>query len=168
MQPDRYINPITEITPTFKEAKEQYGKYGHGFTFDDAKPTAINDLAKGNRTVVVGEPGIGKTELMKKLHDSLDVSGHATKLISLRSLDAVREVDSFVSMKSEKPKALLLDALDETPLSTFSSVLDKIRDVSNKHPDLAIYVSSDGDYASTVKFLNDEKNLRHSFPHPKK
>lgn len=142
MEKDRYILPITEVTPSFDEAKKQYGKYGHGFVFNDAEPTAINDLAQGKRTVVVGEPGIGKTELMKKLQEALDASGHATRFVSLRSLTSAQEIDAFVGMKSGKPKVLLLDALDETPLSAFSSTLQKIQDLSKKYPNFAIYVSS--------------------------
>lgn len=142
MDEKRYITPITEVSSSFKEAKEQYGKYGHGFVFDDAEPTTIVDLAQGKRNVIVGEPGIGKTELMKRLQKSLDASGNETKFISLRSLDAVHDIDTFLAKESDKPKALLLDALDETPLASFSSVLEKIQEISRTQLDLAVYVSS--------------------------
>lgn len=142
MDENRYVVPITEVSPSFKEAKENYAKYGHGFVFHDAKPTPIADLAQGKRTVVVGEPGIGKTELMKKIRGALDESGHSTKFISLRSSESLKEVDAFVSKRSTKPKALLLDALDEVPRSVFSGVLKKIEEISEKHADIAIYVSS--------------------------
>lgn len=142
LKEDRYIVPITEVTSSFNEAKAEYGKYGHGFVFDDAEPTAVKDLAQGKRTVVVGEPGIGKTKLMEKLQVALEEGGNATKFVSLRSLDSIEQIDAFIATQAEKPKALLLDALDETPLSVFSAVLQKIQDVSEKYPDLMMYVSS--------------------------
>lgn len=139
---DRYVIPVTEVTSSYKEAKEQYSKYGHGFVFHDAEPTPITDLGQGKRSVVVGEPGIGKTELMKKIQGSLDKGGQLTKFIPLRSLDSIKEIDVFIDKKSRKPKALFLDALDEVPRSAFLNVLKKIQDISEKYPDLSIYVSS--------------------------
>lgn len=140
--PDRYVIPITEVTSSFKEAKEQYSKYGHGFVFHDAEPTPIADLAQGKRSVVVGEPGIGKTELMTKLQGALNGSGHLTKFIPLRSPDSIKEIDDFLEKKSRKPKTLFLDALDEVPRSAFLNVIKKIQEISDKYPDLSIYVSS--------------------------
>lgn len=134
--------PITEISSSFAEAKEQYGKYGHGFVFDDAESATLDDLAKGKRNVIVGEPGIGKTELMKRLQGVLDASGNETKLISLRSLSAVQDMDAFVTMETDRPKALMLDALDETPLATLSAVLEKVQEISREQPGLAVYISS--------------------------
>lgn len=99
-------------------------------------------MAKGKRNVIVGEPGIGKTELMKKIMDTLESGGNETKLISFRSLNAVREIDNFLNLKTGKPKVLLLDAFDETPLTMFSPMLKKIQEISKKQPDLAIYISS--------------------------
>lgn len=139
---DRYIIPITEVNSSFKEAKEQNEKYGYGFVFYDSKPTPVADLAQAKRSVVVGEPGIGKTELMKKLQATLDQSDHLTKFIPLRSPDSIKEIDTFLSKRSRKTKALFLDALDEVPRSDFLSVLKKIQEISEKHPNLPIYVSS--------------------------
>jgi hypothetical protein len=52
MDKERYIMPITEISSSFAEVKEQYGKYGHGFVFDDAESATLDDLAKENATLL--------------------------------------------------------------------------------------------------------------------
>jgi S-adenosylmethionine:diacylglycerol 3-amino-3-carboxypropyl transferase len=64
---------------------------------------------------------------MKRLQGALNASGNETKLISLRSLSAVQDMDAFVAMETDKPKALMLDALDEAPLATLSAVWKEYR-----------------------------------------
>jgi hypothetical protein len=141
MSDNRYIIPITEVSSSFREAKEQYNKFGH-FVFYDAKPTPIGSLAQGRRTVVVGEPGIGKTELVKKMENHLKHDGHTTSFIPLSSRTAINEIDKFVGKSSKKTKSLFLDALDEVPRSEFNSVLKKIQEISEKYPKINIYISS--------------------------
>lgn len=79
---------------------------------------------------------------MEKIQGALDESGYLTKFVALRSPESFKEIDAFISKRSAKPKALLLDALDEVSRSTFLDVLKKIEELSENHPDIAIYVSS--------------------------
>ncbi len=142
MDDSRYIFPVTEVSSTFKEAKEEYGKYGHGFVFDDASPTTISDLTQDKNTIVVGEPGIGKTELMKRIDVEFQSKGFTTKFIPLRSPNSFEEISNFVKKGTKKPKALLLDALDEVPSSHFSDILQEVQNISRQYPNLIIYISS--------------------------
>ena len=137
---NRYITPITKVHSTFDEAKKFYDEYGGISLFDDEKRLAIADLVHGTRNLIVGEPGIGKTELLKKIKDHLDGNRYSTELVSLRQADSISRIDAFLSTAG--PKALLLDALDEIQSSRFPSVLKRIEEISTKYPDLPIYLSS--------------------------
>lgn len=138
---NNYITPITEIASSFKEAKDRFSKFGHHLFYDEI-PIPITDLTKGTRNMVIGEPGIGKTELMKKLKENLDTEGFKTIFLQLRFSNSIDEIKNFLKSKSKKPKAIFLDALDESPRPIFQNILKKISEVSDKHPDLSIYISS--------------------------
>lgn len=137
-----YITPLTKIYSSFKELKEDVDKYGHLFLFDDRKPLEISDLAQGNRNLIVGEPGIGKTVLLKKFKEHHDVLGDKTHHINLRIGNPSKQIDDFLVEVSLSRKVLLLDALDETSSAIFPEVLKKLEEVSRDNPEVLIYLSS--------------------------
>ena len=137
-----YITPLTKICSTFTEAKESFNEYGSLSSFDVEKRLKIADLAQGKRNLIVGEPGIGKTFLLRQIKEWLDKEGFDTNLISLRQTGAIELIDEFLHKQIERPKVLLLDALDEVRSSLFPSFLQKIEQVSRNHPELPIYLSS--------------------------
>ena len=139
-----YINPLTKIYSSFAEAKEDFDKYGHIALFDDRIPLEIADLAKGNRNLIVGEPGIGKTKLLEKLQEYHDKQGDQTGFINLRSNKPVEQIENFLglTLSDGVKKILLLDGLDETQSTNLTGVIEKIESISKEHPDLVIYLSS--------------------------
>jgi len=142
-----YIDPIIKIHSTFDEAKEFYNQYGNNgllseFMFGEDSIITVEDLSKGNRNLVVGEPGVGKTELLNRIKDHLNKNKFSTALISLRNSSSLEDIDKFIGTKSEIPKVLLLDALDEVKSNTFPDVLEKIEKISSLYPDLQIYISA--------------------------
>ena len=60
-----YITPLLKIFPNFSEAKDFLKDGGVIFFEDDEKNLEVVDLAQGHRNLIIGEPGIGKTELLK-------------------------------------------------------------------------------------------------------
>lgn len=137
-----YIIPLTKIYSSFKELKEDVDKYGHSFVWGDDKPLQISDLAQGNRNLIVGEPGIGKTKLLDKFKEHHDSLGDKTCLVNLRIGDPLKDIERFVSEKTDSRKILLLDALDETRSAIFPEILQKLEDVSKTQSDIVIYLSS--------------------------
>jgi hypothetical protein len=115
------------------EGDEDVGKYGHSLLFDVRKPLEISDLAQGNRNLIVGEPGIGKTELLKKFKEHHDALGDKTHLINLRVGNSSKQIDDFLAEASPLRKVLLLDALDETSSAIFPEVLKKLEEVSKNN-----------------------------------
>ncbi len=138
-----YITPIIKVFSTFAEAKEFFDKdQGLIFFESDEKKIGIEDMAQGKRNLVIGEPGAGKTELLKKIQEHFDSTNHATAFISLRQSDAIDQIDSFLKKKTKARKILFLDALDEVQSSRFPEILQKISEVSGKYPELPIFLSA--------------------------
>jgi len=137
-----YIQPTTKIYTSFRDAKDDFEKYGDTLLFDDKEIIGIEDLAQGGRNLIVGEPGVGKTELLKKIKEHHDSLGDETELINLRSNRVVEEISSFLKKNSKKKKIIILDALDEVRSSIFTEVLQKIDFISKNNPDINIYISS--------------------------
>jgi hypothetical protein len=134
-----YIEPITRIHATFAEAKEFLENGGYS-VFEEAKTVSLANLAQGTRNLIVGEPGVGKSLLLRKIDVHLKAEGFKTALIGLRQSSAMREIDKFLAVPGNK-KALLLDALDEVKGSQFPEVLEKIKDIADANPKLAFFIS---------------------------
>jgi hypothetical protein len=138
-----YINPILRIHLSFNEAKEFYDKSeGIPYFLRDEKKVSIEDVAEGKRNLIVGEPGVGKSELLKEIQKHLESQGVTTVRINLRDSDSIRQIDAFVQTDSTDSRALLLDALDEVPSKLFFDVLKRIENLSKNNPDLPIYLSA--------------------------
>jgi hypothetical protein len=139
---DGYVAPIIKVYSTFDDAKEFYDKFQGVSLFDDEERLGIEDIVKGQRTLVVGEPGIGKSLLLKKIREQFDAQGCSTEMVELRQTNTIERIDAFVAQKFDAPKVLLLDALDEVKASLLPEILQKIEDVSIKYPELRIFISS--------------------------
>lgn len=142
METGQYIHPLTKIYSTFAAAKADDGKHEHSLFLRDEKPLSITDIALGTRNLIVGEPGIGKTELLKKIDEHHKTLGHETQFINLRSADPKEEIHRFVEKSSSSQKVLLLDALDEVRSTIFPELLKQLEKLSNDFPEVIIYVSS--------------------------
>lgn len=136
-----YITPITNVYSTFAEAKESAGKRSVEALFRDETVLDISDLAQGQRNLIVGEPGVGKTLLLQKIKKHLNGRACSTKFINLRRANALNNVPGELPA-TKSPRALLLDGLDEVKASAFPDVLQRLQSISADYPDLAIYLSS--------------------------
>jgi guanylate kinase len=143
-----YITPITKIYSSFAEAKDDVDKFGHSSFFDDRKVLTVRDLAQGKRNLVVGEPGVGKSELLKKLQEHHEAIGDEACLVNLRIARPSEAIDEFLNKKVTNRRVLILDALDEVRSAIFADLLQKIEAVSEANPDLIIYLSSRWIFAS--------------------
>ena len=140
---DQYIQPITKVFTSSEEAKNDVNQNGHSSLFiDDRKILSLADLAQGNRNLIFGEPGVGKTELLKKFKAHHDTLGDKTCLVNLRVGNPIEQIDSFLKDTTTERKVLILDALDEVRSSIFPNVLQKIETISKESPDMVIYLSS--------------------------
>src|ERR1051326_6378369 len=102
------ITPIIKVYSAFSEVREFFDKMGGVSYFETDQPLTIADLAHGNRNLIIGEPGVGKTLLLEKLKEHLDSQQTSTCLISLRQTNVLTLIDDFVRSSTGGPKTLLM------------------------------------------------------------
>jgi hypothetical protein len=137
-----YLDPTLHIHSTFSEAKDFYAAYDPYFQLSAKKAVGIEQVMQGDRNLIVGEPGVGKTLLLEKIQERLVRDGAITELINLRDGNATTRIDEFLGNNTSQSRALLLDGLDEVQAGIFPIVLEKIRDISRPQQRLPIYLSS--------------------------
>lgn len=141
MKEHAYIKPVVRVHASFGEAREFFEKRRDLFPFEKDKPFSISALADERRSLVLGEPGVGKTELLKRIDEHLKGKGVGVRRLSLASPSAVRDIDDFVRGGTNGRMALLLDALDEVKASDLPAMIEKIGEVSRACPNLRLFVS---------------------------
>jgi hypothetical protein len=137
-----YIEPALHIHSTLAEAKEFFNTYGRYYLWSDKARAGISDIAQAKRNLIIGEPGVGKTLLLSKLQEFLNTKGISNRLINLKDTNSISLIAEYLNSTGVADRALLLDGLDEVKGSLFSSILEKIEEVSSAAPDVAMYISS--------------------------
>jgi hypothetical protein len=77
-----YIEPNIRVFSTLEEAAKFLGDGGTTLSlFGVDKSVSLDDVARGTRNLIIGEPGIGKTLLLEKLEDLFrkQAARHATR-----------------------------------------------------------------------------------------
>jgi hypothetical protein len=110
---DRYVSRRSLI---------QIGEYGpEPDDSDVGSVVRLSELRARTATLILGEPGAGKTTSLKQLELEVASEGGVVKLLDLRdchsdvSLESAIESVSIVDAKAALAPLLLLDSLDETP-----------------------------------------------------
>jgi len=85
----KYITPNTEVYLNFSDVKIFFeGSGGIPFLKND-KLIDINAISQGRRSLIIGEPGVGKSLLLEKINERLIQTGEKTEFIRLRENDAL-------------------------------------------------------------------------------
>ncbi len=132
-----YIIPRVQFFPTLERAKESYSSSW----FKDESVDIFEELFSRKRTVIVGEPGIGKTELMERLASKWKERGGRTLLIPLRDPEITKTLESIRGGKI-RYEAILLDGMDEISLEKLQTVVMQIQEVARKNEECNLYLSS--------------------------
>ncbi|MCK9393219.1 DNA repair protein RadA [bacterium] len=141
MKTSQYITPITKIHSTLDDVKKFFEELGGISIFDDEKILSIDTLVQAKRNLIVGEPGVGKSLLLEKMNEYLCSNKESATLIKLRESDVLEQINKFLTIKSKKPRFLLLDGLDEVKSNLFPEILKKIEDISNNYQNVSLYIS---------------------------
>ncbi len=138
-----YIEPNIRVFSTLEEAAKFIGDGGAALSlFGVDKSVSLDDVARGTRNLIVGEPGIGKTLLLEKLEDLLRKQGERHLRVLLKDEKALADAATFCSESGGQPCSLMLDALDEVSARAFSEALRTIEDLSAHYTRVSIYLSS--------------------------
>jgi predicted NACHT family NTPase len=142
-----------------KELKDFFesNKKGYSNFFD--KTIQWQDLRLNKRTVVLGEPGYGKSRLFQELYESFIQKGKQCCWIELKSINeklidsvkqylaterierrSIKATSDFELENSEK-QVLFLDALDEVYTGYIPFLIEDINHLSNEYPLLKIFIS---------------------------
>lgn len=137
-----YVEPTIMAYASLDEAREFFEKRLGLILLERERPLSLSDLADEKRSLVLGEPGVGKSRLLERIHDHLRSKGLDTCLVRLRSPSATRQIDGFLLAVSGRPRSLLLDGLDEVKASELPAMIEKIEEISRKEEGLRLYVSA--------------------------
>ena len=137
-----YLTPIIKVSATFEEAAELQESSSEFLYFDEESNTPIDKLIDGHRSLIVGEPGVGKSLLLRKIRDCFNENrAYDIKLVNLKDIDCEVQIDKFLVSKSNN-KVLLLDALDEVQSNKLPFILQKIDLISRDYIEVPIFLTS--------------------------
>ena len=138
-----YIEPLIKVCSDFKSAKEFFDRNNNYFYVENReKEFALSELVQGKRNLVVGEPGVGKSCLLKNIQKYLSEKNLIVRLFELKKSEVIEEIKDFLNKNNSNPCYILLDALDEVQSNFLESTIKKIEEISEQYNDLSIYISS--------------------------
>src|SRR5216117_2554063 len=100
-----YIDPTLHIHSTFAAAKDFYDTFGTYHFWSGKTPATVAQVAQGKRNLIVGEPGIGKTELLRHIENRLKKDGLATYRIALKDVDAATKIIELLNTNQPQTRA---------------------------------------------------------------
>ncbi len=150
-----YISPNLSIFQNFDDLKKEK-TYGNYKWYHDDEKFEVKDILLHDRFIILGEPGFGKTELLKKILETSNTQNFNSIFIDLKNLDLSTSIVDNIARLENRPDTIktskfhfqnnenvivCFDALDEVTGSNISSVIDKIKDFIVNHEKVKIYLS---------------------------
>lgn len=142
----KYVIPQLSVFNSFKEAQDEVKK-NEGLFFREIENKELTSYFNYKRTLVIAEPGYGKTRLLKELFRNAKSLKKESLLIDLKKIPENIGIEDFIYLQInelEKDKnfeivdseniILYLDGLDEVKQGNFSMVVDKIKSFNLKYP----------------------------------
>jgi len=146
-----YVIPSIKQLDSLKKVGEFLEESSFAFSLgsDDAIKN-IDDLFNIPKNIVIGEPGIGKTELLHQLEKKISKQEFESLFVELRQFsNYTKEINEFVSSPSDKKKILFLDGFDEVSAKNLEEAFSFLQLLSEK--DIYIYASCRKSFADKYK-----------------
>jgi len=148
-----YVTPDLVMETSYEALRKDFGEDGPmAYWGREDRKLSIDDLLLQDFVFVVGEPGQGKSRLLRELaghgytNNGLGYSiVNLSKLVRNQTLeDALAESEEQKQFDITKAESTLvcLDALDEVPSSRFSETVQLIKRYIKTHPDHKVIVTS--------------------------
>lgn len=147
-----YIAPKLLLESSYKDLRKQFDDYGPMIAWTrEEKQIELADLLRQDCVFVVGEPGQGKSRLVRELAVLAQANGYGTSVVRLNKLGRDQSLEGALSASEEqvnfdltaKTKTLVcLDALDEVASSKFPDAVQQVRKYITDHPDHTVVITS--------------------------
>jgi hypothetical protein len=159
----KYIEPVL-IHSTKLDGINEYLAKPENYFFDKRNYSVVkyNDLWKYDRLIVLGEPGCGKSELIKQLTENN--SNESIRTLKINLLDYNESLKDKMIESMTDVDLICFDALDEVVDNFFSKTVQFISEVSKKFESKKIVVSCRSYYIQNnlsiiLAFLSDFQYL---------
>lgn len=147
-----YIAPNLLLESSYKDLLKHLEEYGPLIAWTrEEKQIEFKDLLRQDCVFVVGEPGQGKSRLVRELAILARENDYGTSLVRLNKLSRDQSLEDALSRSEEqtnfdltaKNKILVcLDALDEVTSSKFPEVVQLVRKYIADHPGHKVIITS--------------------------
>lgn len=148
----KYIEPSLLLESSYRELLKLHEDYGPLISWvRDEKQIKLNDLLRQECTFVVGEPGQGKSRLVRELASFASQNGYKTVLFRLNQLGRNQPLEEALCASPEQSgfelsatanTLVCLDGLDEVASSKFSETILQIRKYIEDHPTHKLIITS--------------------------
>ena len=147
-----YIAPNLLLESSYMDLLKQFDNYGPMIAWTrEEKQIELADLLRQDCVFVVGEPGQGKSRLVRELAALAQADGYGTSVVRLNKLGRDQSIEDALSASEEqvnfdvsaKTKMLVcLDALDEVTSSKFPDTVQQVRQYLASHPGHKVVITS--------------------------
>ncbi|MBX7227711.1 MAG: NACHT domain-containing protein [Chitinophagales bacterium] len=173
-----YINPAYKDYDNVEEFLKKGNEEYHHF---NSRLLQFEDLEVQTNVLIIGEPGIGKSELLRRHFDYLDKKKIPVCILDLKMLkfysNPERDLDNFFEvaidqinrsqnyadklnlvvnnfvLTDKKKRTLILDGLDEIDSEYFDVIFKETIKLNNKYDNLNIIVSCRSHYVKKYEIL---------------
>ncbi len=150
-----YIDPNLKLYKNFNELQKDKPVSGYDW-WNDEKKLRISDLSNFQLLVVLGEPGFGKTEFLKKVIEHSTNHSQSAIFIDLKKVDTGIELSDYISRKATNPQTLktnefifsnnplvivCLDALDEVDRNKIIDVIERMKELIDTTKNIRIIIT---------------------------
>lgn len=147
-----YISPNLLLQSSYEDLLKDFNDYGSmiAWTRED-KQIEVIDLLRQDCVFVVGEPGQGKSRLVRQLADMAQKAGYSSSILRLNKLGRDQTLEQGLSGSPEQHKfsidstektLVCLDGLDEVSASKFADTVQYIKQYIADHPGHKVVITS--------------------------
>jgi len=153
---DIFIAPNVGIFDDLDDFKKRKDEYRPSPLFDEFKKIDLRDLLSHHLSLVVGEPGYGKTYLLRKIVKIAASQKKEAIFIELKGFTRGDTIARIISRQSKQPDAIktekfnltnsnsiiiCLDGLDEIRQDIFSEAVERIKEFLNEYKNISLLLS---------------------------
>jgi len=152
-----FITPNIQMFDNLEDLRKDKREYEISLLFDRSKKTSIENLFDNRLSLLIGEPGFGKTYLLQKIIKLAELQKPEEAIFAeLKSFTPNDTVETVISrgsgqlgviktvnfeLQNSDNVIICLDGLDEIRQDLFSEGVEKIKEFLNKYRNISLILS---------------------------